>query len=264
MITLNINDSGTIVPLSFPETLSELSFSKKVDFDVEVAKIENYLKSVNNDIYKNFNHYLYLVCNAIKVINSEFDLFECDITDLLESDLTTPKLHVITNHLHQIKIMHEVHRQSTKTEKTYLKYKAQKDLSILSVYEYLYNLIYLYVPSLIDTNKFSFSYKDTTWTISTQNNRKISVREGVEVLNSKLYSSIKQDKQKDSLLQIGNIVFSEYIRVLAILAKSEKFTIPIDLEEYKTYIDKQMNYFKDIDAKTCIDVSFFLIISMQN
>ena len=61
MITLNINDSGTIVPLSFPETLSELSFSKKVDFDVEVAKIENYLKSVNNDIYKNFNHYLYLV-----------------------------------------------------------------------------------------------------------------------------------------------------------------------------------------------------------
>lgn len=57
----------------------------------------------------------------------------------------------------------------------------------------------------------------------------------------------------------GSLLFSRYLRLIAILAPKEGQTLPNSDTERELEIQRRMIHLQDIDAKTALDIDFFLI-----
>lgn len=57
----------------------------------------------------------------------------------------------------------------------------------------------------------------------------------------------------------GNLLFAQYLRLIAILARKEGERLPANDGDRERWIQNRMIYFQGIDCKTALDVDFFLI-----
>ena len=57
----------------------------------------------------------------------------------------------------------------------------------------------------------------------------------------------------------GNLVYAQYLRLIAILARKEGETLPANDGDRERWIQARMVHLQEIDCKTALDVDFFLI-----
>lgn len=62
----------------------------------------------------------------------------------------------------------------------------------------------------------------------------------------------------------GSLLFTNYVKTLAILCRKEGETLPVTDSEREAWIQNRAVFFSDIDARTALNVDFFLTSSLQN
>ena len=61
----------------------------------------------------------------------------------------------------------------------------------------------------------------------------------------------------------GSLMYSRYLRLLAVLCRQENEKLPFDDAERQAWISERMVFFRQIDAQTALDVDFFLSSILQ-
>ena len=61
----------------------------------------------------------------------------------------------------------------------------------------------------------------------------------------------------------GSLMYSRYLRLLAVLCREENEKLPFDDAERQAWISERMVFFQHIDAQTALDVDFFLSSILQ-
>lgn len=238
------------------ETLAELKASAKVDFDCAVKDINVWMTNVDN-MNTSFSMYIYLISKALSKVGIDlFDLLILDISHLINKD-GSAKEGVLDDHLNKLKLAPEIKKSKLRT-----KYMLEQNSCVLTLYEFYYEMIYLYVPTPVDDSSFSYMYKGEKYTITNNKDEAISVLQGVEALQNKF---IIEEAKSNKSYNIEDLITTELITTLAILSKKEGEDISevvTDLQKYKDYIKKKKEHLVDIDAKTALDVTFFLMITI--
>ena len=86
----------------------------------------------------------------------------------------------------------------------------------------------------------------------------ISVIEAIEVLETK---RIAEQMQNDDTT--GSVLFSMYLRTMAVICRKDGENLPIEEGEKERFISERMKYFADIDCETALDVAFFLSSTLR-
>jgi len=81
----------------------------------------------------------------------------------------------------------------------------------------------------------------------------ISVIEAIEVLETKRIA--EQMQSEDTT---GSVLFSMYLRTMAVICRKEGESLPIEEGEKERFISDRMKHFAEIDCETALDVAFFL------
>lgn len=146
----------------------------------------------------------------------------------------------------------------------YKKRKALND-TLRGIHGYISNMIAGYAPALRDEADCRFSYKGheyiipmirTTPLLSGAILPDLTVQQGIEALELlRLSEATKTERGGDPN---GDIQFTTYLRMLAILALREGEELPADPAECERFIINRVHHFEDIDARTALDVDFFL------
>jgi len=254
MLKVNLATSdGHVLEFSLPETLSELKYRSKLDFDTARAKAVGYLAdSAEGDF--NSTYYLYLVCVAVSEC---LDVSLAEIYTLDPSKLVDAYGIILPDVLQR----HVEMYTNSEAEKVDLE---DMELSLMTLYEYLYSLVKAYSFE-DDRDDFSFTHKGETYIVfkrykdallGTKMYEKVSVGELVEAFEVSRWASKELTKATDK----ASIQLTEVLRLLAILARKEGEVFP--MENTDKWIDNRSKEFIDIDFKSASDVFFCLTASL--
>lgn len=130
---------------------------------------------------------------------------------------------------------------------------------ILQLFDYVLYLFDGLKPKLHIDEEFAFTHKGVIYKVPnfiTNHlqtgliNPKLTVAEVVEALEvRRLWGSIKNEK---------NAIFTELVKLTAILARKGGESFPTDQQDINAFIADRSRLFSDMDAKVGLDVGFFL------
>lgn len=226
-ITIHNRDNESII-ISLPERLEDVSLSSALSF----SDIEKQLYNVAQEEPFDKIKYLLLMNQAV--------------AEFMDIDVEWLYCLPIGNLEGYIRGLKEVDYKEVKTNVVYL---FDRILDVLSGLK----------PDLYIDRDFEFIHKDIKYKIPSfikdhltggMINPKLSVREVVEALEvRRLYGSMKDDK---------NSIYTEIVKLTAILARKEGDSFPIEQDEINTFISKRVEIFMDMDAHVGLNVAFFL------
>lgn len=136
---------------------------------------------------------------------------------------------------------------------------------IRSMYGWAVKVIGEYRGMLRAAQSCSFEYKGETYSIpiivqSAIGGQpmlpSINTGDSIEAMETVRTFEAEIKKTKD---ENGNLIFTQYLRLIAILCKKEDEMLPEDDDERETWIQQRAFYFSDIDTATALDVDFFLL-----
>lgn len=138
------------------------------------------------------------------------------------------------------------------------------DGSLRALYSYILKIVSEYKPQLMTPETAGFEYKGELFQIPVilQNTLgglpvlpNISVLEAIECFEVQRISTANIDETGD---ENGSILFTYYLRMLAILCRKPGEMIPVSESERERFFNERSKYFKEIPAGVAMDVDFFL------
>lgn len=135
--------------------------------------------------------------------------------------------------------------------------------TIYSLYSYLLRLIEVHKPRIRTIDEAIFQYKGETFQIPASAKaavmnvpkKEMTVIEAVEAFEVKRRVG---DAMKADGDPTGSFWFSEYLHLLAILARHPGESLPLDDDDRTTFITERAAFFSDITLDVALDVDFFL------
>lgn len=222
------NKNGQTLEIEMPQTIEEVSLSGALSF----AVIERQIYTVVDEEPFDRIKYLMLVTEAV----AEF--FDIDVEWLYGM------------------AMGDVESYLRGLKPSYIK-KTTDD--VLQLFDHILVLFADLKPTLYIDQDFTFEHKGITWKIphfitnqlqTGLVNPKLTVAEVVEALEvRRLWGQDKEDK---------NSIFTELVKLTAILARKDGDEFPTDQQEINEFIAERSNIFADMDAKVGLEVGFFL------
>jgi hypothetical protein len=228
MLVKLTNTKNESIEIDLPQSMDEVSLSSALSFSI----VEREIKELLDNDPDNVIEYFILVTRAV--------------ANFLDID---------EEWLHGMP-MGDVPTTLTKVRKTTFK---QATNGIIKLFEYIVTLFEGLKPELYIDREFTFEHKGETYHVpmfitdhlsTNMINPQLTVSEVVEALEVKrLCSKIKDNK---------NALFTELVKLTAILARKGDEKFPTDQQEINTFIQTRSNLFIDLDAKVGIDIAFFL------
>jgi len=135
------------------------------------------------------------------------------------------------------------------------------------IFAHIYNVVGKVSPVLRTESDCTFEYKGQQYIIpyiqqialsGVDIMPDISVIEAIEILETK---RIAEQLEKEDLT--GSVLFSGYLRTMAVIARKEGELLPIEEAEKEKFLSERMKHFQDIDCQTAFDVAFFLTSSLR-
>lgn len=135
------------------------------------------------------------------------------------------------------------------------------------VFAHIYGVVGKVVPKLRTGDDCTFEYKGEQYIIpyiqqialsGVDIMPDISVIEAIEILETK---RIAEQMEKEDTT--GSVMFSGYLRTMAVISRKEGELLPIDEAEKERFLSERMKHFQDIDCQTAFDVAFFLTSTLQ-
>jgi hypothetical protein len=139
--------------------------------------------------------------------------------------------------------------------------------SVSGLYAYLLHLIGTHKPSVKQDAVAKFEYKGEQYFLSGTSLSSVSgiqlnalnVIEAVEAfeVKNRINNAVSQNGDPD-----GSLWFTEYLQILAILARKEGEQLPLDDAERLAFIEARSAHFLDIPVDIALDVDFFLLTGL--
>lgn len=259
--------SGGVVEFDLPETLSEIKYRSKLDFDTWSMKILEYCGSVDANDF-NSSYYIHLMCMAL----SEFFTSQNTPANCLEKDKASLMVDLTTiysldgdklldsdgNLLPEIMQRHiDMYNKSESVDYT------QAEWSLMYMYEHIYKLIasYKFDPAEKD---YSFVYKGEKFKVFAKYRDAIlGIERYDKVSVGELAEAFEVTRQAHKLwgkADAASVQLTEILRLLAILARKQGEIFPMDKSE--EWIESRSKYFLDIDFQSASGVFFYLTHSL--
>lgn len=139
--------------------------------------------------------------------------------------------------------------------------------SVSGLYAYLLHLIGTHKPTVTQDSVAKFEYKGEQYflsgtalsSVSGIQLNALSVIEAVEAFEVKNRINNAMSADGDPK---GELWFTEYLHILAILARKEGEQLPLDDAERISFISDRAAHFMDIPADIALDVDFFLLTGL--
>lgn len=267
MLKLKLSDTeGNVHSINFPETLSELPYDRKIDFDVAVEDIAIWAKQCQEDegdsdkFFKHQGYYCYLLCRVVSSYTGyDFNqVMKFDVSDLIDThgDLSP---YVMEEH------------SKNKGKKINLN---SSELTLYKLYRQAVNVIHDYKFEYRNDDDFRFKHNGIIWGIprvihTLYDGRKIytkfSTQQGVETLMIRTFLDEKinnRDKNNLSSDEVANSRFTAHLNLIAISVNKYEDgkvkSLLLDENEFDREVAERVVLFQDIDTKTAQDVVFFL------
>lgn len=220
MIEIKLNDSegGILAQFDFPASISEMRLSQYIDF---LVALRDFRKEGVNEVA--------VMARAVAVFAG------IDPVEII-----------------QAKVGVDYEQTALDNEPT-----------IFSLYNYLLKLIEVHRPRIRTIDEAIFEHKGETFQIPASSKaivmgiskKDLSVIEAVEAFEVKRRVSEAMKVDGDPT---GSFWFSEYLHLLAILARHPGESLPLDDDERTTFIANRAAFFSDISLDIALDVDFFL------
>lgn len=252
-----------VLVFDVPENPAEVKLNQKIDYDVAHEKfIAWYADHLNKGtLLQQKNRY---IAKALVPLSA---FFGTDLGKMLDLDIST--LMDETGEVSTRKFTNHIKRLAAQGIKPDIDSLETTVLELFALVEYACK----YTGVERTEKDHTFQYKDTdsdeiiTWTIpywitskltGSKRPSPVSVMQAVEIGDLKR----KAAKVKDKKGKEGSTRYSEYLKVLAMLARKEDEDDGFIYEsetELDAFIDDRAAHFQGIDMKTAFDVIFFLI-----
>lgn len=139
--------------------------------------------------------------------------------------------------------------------------------SVSGLYAYLLHLIGSYKPKLKQDAVAQFEYKGERYFLS---GTSLSSVAGVQLNALNVIEAVEAFEVKNRINNAmsengdpkGELWFTEYLHILAILARKEGEQLPLDDAERLAFISNRAAHFMDIPADIALDVDFFLLTGL--
>ena len=228
MLVKLTNTKGESVEINLPETMEQVSLSSALSFSV----VERDIKELLDTDPDNQVEYFILITRAVA---NFFDIDEEWLHAMPMGDVSA--------------YLHKADSSSFKNATT----------GVMRLFEYIVGLFEELHPELYIDREFIFEHKGEKFNIpmfitdqlrTGMLNPRLTVAEVVEALEvRRQYGTIQNNK---------NAIFTELVKLTAILARKEGETFPTDQQEINDFIQRRTNFFVDLDAKVGVDIAFFL------
>jgi len=237
-----LKTTGEVIDLSIPTQGSEIKLSQALDFNVGCLKLFEFIKDHAEDIESKRVQYL---VEVIKCLNNYFDgiidIFDCDSSLI---DISPEEFNEHIGHLAD-----RIDIDSAIT-------------TALGLFNILLKTIRETKPQIEDWPQ-KIEYKDCTFIFpeiwkdklyNTLNYKSISVKQAVEVLqiHNNYISNVSGLNQTDDAHV--NSTFTKYLSELSVLLVKEGEKIPTDETEFKKFMADRMEFWKDIDLQTAVNI----------
>lgn len=217
-IKLNDSDGGVLAQFDFPATIAEMRLSQYIDF---LVALRDFRKEGANEVA--------VMARAIAAFSG------IDPVEIIQARIGVD----------------------------YDAAALDNEPTIFSLYNYLLRLIEVHKPRIRTIDEATFQYKGETFQIPASakaavmgiSKKEMTVIEAVEAFEVKrrVSDAMKQDGDPT-----GSFWFSEYLHLLAILARQPGEPLPLDDDERTTFINNRAAFFSDISLDVALDVDFFL------
>lgn len=260
--------SGGVVEFDLPETLSEIKYRSKLDFDTWSLKILDYCSSVEGGEF-NSSYYLHMMCMAL----SEFFTSQNTPSNCSEKEKESLKIDLATIYsLDGDKLLDAngnllpdiMQRHVDMYSKTASVDYDQAEWSLMYMYEHIYKLIASYTFDSTE-NDYSFVYKGEKFKVFAKyRDTLLGVERFDKVSVGELAEAFEVTRQAQKLwgkADAASVQLTEVLRLLAILARKKGEIFPMDKSE--EWIESRAKYFLDIDFQSASGVFFYLTLSLS-
>lgn len=281
MALLTITDTlGNSHKVEFASSLSELPYSRKIDFDVAVEDIAIWAaeQAENEDLKGSENatavnqdaYYCYLLARAVsKYTGYDFNsVMQFDVSDLLDT--------------HGNLLPHVVDSLDKPANK--IDY-SNAEQTLHTIYQAARNVINGYQFEYRPDGEHFFTHKGKLWRIPNVVKQlftgakvysPFSTQQAVETLMVKNYLNEKVNNRPRAELtaqQVEDLRFTAHLNLIAISVtehvkgdngKPVEVPLPLDKNEFDTTIADRAILFEDVDSKTAMDIIFFLTATTAN
>lgn len=135
--------------------------------------------------------------------------------------------------------------------------------SLTPLYWHTQKLISEYNPTLRKGGDLTIKYRKQSFTLRGMtlkgNFDDLSTLEAYECLEAK---RLFHEKDEEGLDINGNYLYTQYLRIIATLCRKKGEDLPLNDLKRESFITERINFFRDIDAATAMDVDFFLSNSL--
>jgi hypothetical protein len=135
--------------------------------------------------------------------------------------------------------------------------------SLAPLYWHTHKLISEYNPTLRKGSDLKIKYRKQSFTLRGMTVKgtfdDLTVLEAYECLEAK---HLFQDKDEEGLDVNGNYLYTRYLRIIATLCRKQGEDLPMNDLQRERFIGERIEFFRDIDAATAMDVDFFLSNSL--
>lgn len=260
--------SGGVVEFDLPETLSEIKYRSKLDFDTWSMKILEYCSETTGEDF-NSSYYLHMMCMALsEFFTSQNTPADCPEKEkaALAVDLTTiysldgdKLLDMNGNLLPEIMQRHiDMYNKSESVDYN------QAEWSLMYMYEHIYKLIASYKFDSTEKD-YSFVYKGEKFKVFAKyRDTLLGIDRYDKVSVGELAEAFEVTRQAQKLwgkADAASVQLTEVLRLLAILARKKGEVFPMDKSE--EWIESRSKYFLDIDFQSASGVFFYLTLSLS-
>ena len=131
--------------------------------------------------------------------------------------------------------------------------------AVSPLYQYTHKLIAGYKPAVGKSGDWRFRHRGVEFVMkgkSISGYDDLSTLEAYECLEAQRL--FRQQEETETGDPDGSFMYSHYLKIIATLARKEGEALPFSDLERDAFTMGRMQFFSDIDAKTALDIDFFL------
>jgi hypothetical protein len=252
-IELERVDTGKIIPIDLPVNAAELKLSQALDWQFGFYALHDWFTEHEDTWFKYRYKYIVMTAKVVAEIYSEVESFR-DLLGIKSDSFVNMGVEDMHEHISAMCKGSFKHHNILELEE-----------SITKIMDYTSSIV---LNAKHDVNYLVVNYKGNEYKLPSYIEDKAlnknvhapsSIQQAVETMavktnyNNTLSEMLKVDPKADRKNITKNVLFTKYVSEVAILLNNPE-DLPDDDADFKIWLSQQIDFFKDIDYQTVLNI----------